>query len=458
MSFLPNPLNQSSHQTQEQNPILDCLEIWNLFYKYSERKIRSIYYLLNGADEIHRVYLKANGSPFEIPTPGRRHLMVTSPKHIEEINRAPLDLLSLHAVAKDFLQPKDTMHGFEWKDIRGVEGTGFVRALRGTVVPLYELCKRLVARLNCHVFFGSKISEDIEFFEAAYQFPQDSALAAEFIRLLPKGISRLLACCVTKNFKAAATLHHRLGQEIERRLEAKEKEGEKSIPNDCLQWIIDTVPKKAAWSVNRFVGEVMGIWYGSVHTLSIAVTYALLDLYTHPEYIEPLREELSKAKTEDFNNGPALPLLDSFLSESARLSAFESTGVRRQALNSFTFRDGLRINRGDWICVPHRSMMRDNSNFIDALTFDGFRFLKNGRSARDSHMVDASDKWLIWGIGRITCPGRFYATATLKLVIARFLKGYDCELLPFKGGRSMQWRSTIVPKRGLRLAVRRRTG
>ncbi len=28
------------------------------------------------------------------------------------------------------LQPKYTMYGFEWQDQRGVEGTGFVRALR----------------------------------------------------------------------------------------------------------------------------------------------------------------------------------------------------------------------------------------------------------------------------------------------------------------------------------------
>lgn len=28
------------------------------------------------------------------------------------------------------LQPKYTMHGFEWQDQRGIEGTGFVRALR----------------------------------------------------------------------------------------------------------------------------------------------------------------------------------------------------------------------------------------------------------------------------------------------------------------------------------------
>lgn len=28
------------------------------------------------------------------------------------------------------MQPIHTMHGFEWKDQRGIEGVGFVRALR----------------------------------------------------------------------------------------------------------------------------------------------------------------------------------------------------------------------------------------------------------------------------------------------------------------------------------------
>ena len=90
--------------------------------------------------------------------------------------------------------------------------------------------------------------------------------------------------------------------------------------------MIDTSPKKNPWSIDRLVGEVMGIWYGSVHTLSIAVTFALLDLYTRPQYIEPLRAEL---ETTDLNalegDSEELPLLDSFLRESARLSAFESS-------------------------------------------------------------------------------------------------------------------------------------
>ena len=71
--------------------------------------------------------------------------MVTSERHIQELANAPLQQLSLHAVAKEvssnacflcrsqrlrILQPKYTMYGFEWNDQRGIEGIGFVRALR----------------------------------------------------------------------------------------------------------------------------------------------------------------------------------------------------------------------------------------------------------------------------------------------------------------------------------------
>ncbi|KAI4210937.1 MAG: hypothetical protein LQ351_006256 [Letrouitia transgressa] len=187
--------------------------------------------------------------------------MVTSHNHIKEISEAPLNTLSLHAVAKDFLQPKHTMHGFEWKDQRGIEGTGF------------------------------------------------------------------------------------------------------------------------------------------------ATTYAVADLYSHDEYIEPLRNEVescSLAKFKDTAGG--LPLLDSFLKESARLSTFESTSVRRQALKPFVFTDGLRISAGDWVCIPHRSMMRDNKFVDNALEFDAFRsvnsLLRDCNTSQRTKLVDTSEDWLVWGSGR----------------------------------------------------------
>jgi hypothetical protein len=148
------------------------------------------------------------------------------------------------------------MHGFEWKDVRGVEGTGFVRALRTILtgqlpdlipdlahvvdtqivaavehhritpevssLPLYDTCKRLVTKINCTVFFGAGMAADPEFFEAAYKFPHESALAAEFIRLLPQGVGGFVARCFTSNFKSAAKLHQLLSAEVKKRLDARD--------------------------------------------------------------------------------------------------------------------------------------------------------------------------------------------------------------------------------------------
>ncbi|GAT30866.1 quinate pathway repressor protein QutR [Aspergillus luchuensis] len=44
---------------------------------------------------------QAGGMPFKVPTPNNNHLMVTSSYHIKELINAPLQSLSLHAVAKE---------------------------------------------------------------------------------------------------------------------------------------------------------------------------------------------------------------------------------------------------------------------------------------------------------------------------------------------------------------------
>lgn len=65
---------------------------------------------------------------------------------------------------------------------------------------------------------------------------------------------------------------------------------------DALQWLIETrAAGKQNGDVARTAGEVMRIWYGSVHTLSTGLSFALLDLYSRNEaqYVEPLRAQLT---------------------------------------------------------------------------------------------------------------------------------------------------------------------
>ena len=114
---------------------------------------------------------------------------------------------------------------------------------------------------------------------------------------------------------------------------------------DCIQWIMETSPKDNPWTPKRIVHELMAIWFGSVHALSTVsyllsnclslisnnsansktITFAIHDLCLHPEYVGPLREELQGNQYAEFEQtARGLPLLDSFVKESARLTPVEA--------------------------------------------------------------------------------------------------------------------------------------
>jgi hypothetical protein len=90
----------------------------------------------------------------------------------------------------------------------------------------------------------------------------------------------------------------------------------------------------------------MAIWFGSVQGLAIVsssappashhicfawtdaiqtLTFALYNLCSHPEYIQPLREEIASPEGAQFLiTGDGLPLMDSFLKECSRWTPVES--------------------------------------------------------------------------------------------------------------------------------------
>lgn len=43
-------------------------------------------------------------------------------------------------------------------------------------------------------------------------------------------------------------------------------------------------------------------------------------------------------------------------------------------------------------------------------------------------------------------PGRFYAAATIKVVIGQILMNYDCSLVEPKAPRWFTWRSSMLPR------------
>jgi len=68
----------------------------------------------------------------------------------------------------------------------------------------------------------------------------------------------------------------------------------------------------------------------------------------------------------------------------------------------------------------------------------------------------ASDTFLVFGMGKYACPGRFFVTMELKLLLAYVIMNYDVELLSKRP--SNHWvGGLILPGRSTNLRVRRRT-
>ncbi|KAF1852230.1 cytochrome P450 [Cucurbitaria berberidis CBS 394.84] len=454
-------------------------------------------FLFNGPDMIQDAFEKSNGRPFEMFAPDNRYVFVSSADHIKELDCAPDTVLSLQAASKQMLQPKYSMHGFNWFDRRGTEGKGFIRALRTlltnhlpTILPdlriatsdrmklrqihctvgdiylfftpgtsrvsIYPMIVTLVVLANSLSFFGEELAKNETFMKAALSYVEETLLIAEIVRLLPRFLAPIIGPLLGKMVSSQAIVYKALMVVAEERVQARDLGIKTKTCNDCIQWIMDTSPKQNPWSAQRVVFELMAIWFGSVHAMSTTAVFAVQDLCIHPEYISPIRKELESSEYAEFEQtARGLPLLDSFIKESARLTPVESISTRRQALKPFSLSNGTQLAVGDWACTPVKALMR--AHYPQPLDFNGFRFvdpkmfnnqdmsINEAFQLHASKLTDVGNTYHVWGTGRMTCPGRFYAAVVMKLLVAQVVLNYDFELMDKGTRRCWTWRSSMLP-------------
>ncbi|TGO16642.1 hypothetical protein BPAE_0481g00020 [Botrytis paeoniae] len=448
-------------------------------------------YLYNAPRMIQEGYEEANGAPFVVRSPGLSHTFVSSQKFIKEIDMAPDSVLSLQAAAKQVLQPQYSMAEFNWFEQRGIDTTPLGRTLRslltnnipnllpvtrtgtGTILDdmfdaeqkphLSEIMRQAVASTNAIALFGQEQAKNKEFMHAAIDFIEKTIIIAEVVRLLPPFLAPYLGRFVAGRFGSHKIIYNTLVPIAQQRLDeqAQAKLGHK-VPEhkDCIQWVMEqTFKTSKPWSAERIIHEIMALWFGSVHAMKMSLEFAIHELCLHPEYAEPLRKEFEGPEYKIFETtGNGLPLMDSFLKESARLSPVDNLSTRRKALEPFTLSDGTIIAKDHWICTPLKPMMRDARNYARPLEFHGFRHVdaatllavsntgsfQSPEPEKASPITDIND-WQIWGTGRMACPGRFYAVAAMKQIFGLIITKYDCTLSDVNAPRFTTWRNCNVP-------------
>lgn len=208
-----------------------------------------------------------------------------------------------------------------------------------------------------------------------------------------------------------------------------------------------------------------------LNLVSQSFVYALYDLVDCPEYTTLLRDEIASCPTDWWLNVDNLPLLDSFLKESARMNPSDSISLRRKALTRFTFSDGTVVPKGAWVCVPQRAMQRDPSIYANPEVFNGHRFID-----QDRPFTELTTQFPFWGMGKHSwyvrlnkrplnpfliipsSPGRFYAVAILKMMIGTVIEKYDIDLDHGLGPkeRTFTWRTAVIPRSSIKLKVQER--
>lgn len=233
-------------------------------------------------------------------------------------------------------------------------------------------------------------------------------------------------------------------------------------PADLLQYMIDGAEGDDCQPERLAHLELMANLAG-IHTTGMAITHAIHDLCERPEYIKVLRDEIEQVLREDGgwqkDTHTKLHKFDSFLKESQRfapptLCSFNLlppflnssrkfqcretlltflVSFNRVALTSLTLSSGLEIPTGTHLSVASRNILFDSEVTPDPETFDGLRYYKLRTDMAEKHKhqfasVDGTN--MNFGAGRYACPGRFFASMELKLLLAYLLLKFDFQFPP----------------------------
>ncbi|KFA68493.1 hypothetical protein S40285_05402 [Stachybotrys chlorohalonatus IBT 40285] len=356
-------------------------------------------------------------------------------------------------------------------------------------VCVFDTMRHIVGSVANRAFVGLPCCRDPELVNNGMAFAIDIPLTSTLVKLVPKPLRPLLAPLLTiSNRIHTQRFRNIVIPEIERRLRNWDKQQSdpehnatpaEREPNDLLQWSIQLAKAGGdpyMWRTNTLADRLLVVNFAAIHTTSFISTEVVLDLVSSKaEYIDEIRDEIKTvlARHGGVWNKRALAemeKLDSAFRESARYSSILSTGLARVVVaeEGMTTPSGVHLPKGTKVSVPALCIMQNEAVYPGADSFYPFRFsderksIREGKEGSDNHVRRARNAFptttpdfLVFGHGRHACPGRFFAAAELKLIIADALLNYEFEMLPQKPEGSW-FGVTKIPPLQANIKVRRR--
>lgn len=186
----------------------------------------------------------------------------------------------------------------------------------------------MVARISSKIFIGEPACRDQAWLKLCLEFPINVFTTTFIMRLFPPFLHPIISLILPprywlrQNLKSATKLITPIINKYRSQHGLAVEDG-KGAKSTLLEWMIENSTSTEA-DPQILSARLMFLSLASIHSTSSATAAALFDLCAHPEYIEPLREEILEVTggskdfcKEDLNR---LWKLDSFLKESQRFN------------------------------------------------------------------------------------------------------------------------------------------
>ncbi|KAF7192029.1 Ent-kaurene oxidase [Pseudocercospora fuligena] len=235
--------------------------------------------------------------------------------------------------------------------------------------------------------------------------------------------------------------------------------------NDVLQWMLD-MGSGNELDVDNLAQRILILSLSGIHTTALTIAQALYDICASPGQLETLREEIAMVlgpmESWDRASLAKLDKMDSLIKESQRRNPVFLLTFQRILPCDVALSNGLNLPAGTRIAVPQHAIANDAA-LIPGGEPDSYKPWRYAQLRAESEnenkyhfaMVDSSH--MAFGFGKYACPGRFFVSNEIKIILAQMLLEYDLDLT---AGSSRPKNFTIdadmYPDRKARLRIRRR--
>ncbi|KAK2604178.1 hypothetical protein N8I77_007129 [Diaporthe amygdali] len=311
----------------------------------------------------------------------------------------------------------------------------------------YKEFSYISARLGAEIIVGPSFSDNPKWLHIAVEYTENLFRTVVILRCFPTWMRPILSRFLPSYYRGWALLYsgkRLLGPRIQTLLDKNDRgvwQPSDENPDDLnvLSWL--TSCAKGRDRRADMIGHVMVmVALAAVHTTLLRMVNVLYDVAAAPSDLKEqlLQEIASVARGGWHDNGnpyDALAKLDSVLRESQRISPPTTLGMKRLFKEPYRFQDGTQVEAGTYACMPVYAIENDPLTTPNPEEFDGLRAFRASREVDSdkSHQYlfsSPGSDFLNFGYGKTACPGRFFASIAVKMVIVKALTDYEFKFLP----------------------------